>query len=205
MLEAEGRDATLPTQYDYAAEDGIMVRIRCQSCEDSDRSSNRAEVAIVPGNRFLAGMELTGILSCNACQHRWPITIRNDWPVSVQPDMPVHESAKLVNVPPGIEQDGLEAETCHFHEEYKASVVMCRRAMQLSLIEQGIIDRALTAMLTEAKTKGLIDDKTYGIAWAVKDYGDMGAHRIEELGDSEARTTIFATVVLLNHLFSATP
>jgi len=95
--------------------------------------------------------------------------------------MPVSESTNLTSaVPEGLKQDIEEAESDHFAQSYKSSVVMCRRAIQLGLQEapHGINDGPFSRMLQEARTKTppVLTTRTDSLVEAIKDYGDGGAH-----------------------------
>jgi len=125
---------------------------------------------------------------------------------STEQMMPILESASLSqSVLAGIVQDIQEAERAHFAQLYKASVVMCRRAIQLGLgaPPHNITDGPFSRMLTDAqaKTPSSLSSRGFVLAEAVKDYGDAGAHRIEEISASDARTAIFSAVKVLNELF----
>jgi len=80
---------------------------------------------------------------------------------------------------------------------------MCRRALQLALIDKDIEDKPLSKMLKEAKTpKKLLDDDIYNLATSIKGFGDIGVHRREKLEPQEVNMVIYATVRMLNELFS---
>jgi len=147
-------------------------------------------------------IELRGIVKCLVDDHEWPITIRDDVIVSTTQSLPISESAKLSSdVPGGIVQDVQEAERAHFAYCYKASVVMCRRAMQLALVDKGIADGPLGKMLDQARKRNLLTDRTDALVTGIQDYGGGAAHSKEEISAEEARMMIFTTVRVLNELF----
>jgi len=114
--------------------------------------------------------------------------------------LPILQSDKLASdVSPDIREDVKEAERCHYHQCYKACVTMCRRALQLSLIDKGIEDKPLGKMLEDAhKVKKLLTDDTYTQAKSIKHFGDIGAHRQEAIEPEVARLVIYTTVLMLN-------
>ena len=125
---------------------------------------------------------------------------------STEQMMPVIASADLSqNVPLGIKQDIQEAERAHFAQVYKASAVMCRRAIQLGLTEppHNIADGPFNRMLGEAqsKTPPLMTPRGFLLAEGVKDYGDAGAHKIEKISAFDASSVILSAVKVLNELF----
>jgi hypothetical protein len=70
--------------------------------------------------------------------HRWPVTIKTDNVLqSTDPNLPVSESINLSpRVPPALIQDVEDSEEAHFAGVYRASVVICRCALQLSFQEE---------------------------------------------------------------------
>ena len=125
---------------------------------------------------------------------------------STEEMMPVVASPSLhAAVPPGIVQDIQDAERAHFAQIYTASVVMCRRAAQLGLTEppHNIPDGPFTRMIEDArqKTPQPLSARGFMQIEGVKDYGDGGAHRVEEISAADATTAIISTVAVLNELF----
>jgi hypothetical protein len=85
----------------------------------------------LPGYHSNAVM-FEGIITCLIDRHRRPIKIIDNIISETAPEMPITESTRLSGVPADIVQDVKEAETCYFNQTYKASVVVCRRALQLA-------------------------------------------------------------------------
>ncbi len=179
-----------------------MPLVECDEC------GQHAEIGLhhpVRSNtkRFL---ELRGIVTCDD-GHKWPVAIKtNDVIVATDSIMPVVASADLnTGVPLGLRQDIEEAEHAHFAQVYKASVVMCRRAIQLGFTEppHNIADGPFSTMLKQAQTKSPppLSPRGFILTEGVKDYGDVGAHRKEEISALDARTVISHAVTVLNELF----
>ena len=181
-----------------------MAFTRCKKCDDGNRSEDSPiEVRCDRHNRA-KGAEFEGIMTCLIDGHRWPIKLSRDHIIYTEIALPIGESANLVSsVTEYIVQDVQEAELAHFSRCYKASAVMCRRAMQLGLEQQGIPDAALGHMLQQAQGKDLLTPRTAVFAEAIKGMGDAAAHRKEDLTDREVSIMIFTTVRVLNELFSA--
>ena len=177
-------------------------KISCPECARTQPFDkvNEASIAIVPV--LGAGMTIEGVLSCERCGYRWPVRLRNDELLEISQSMPVAESTKLVNVPDGIKQDIEEAERTHFARAYKASAVMCRRAMLLGLVEKKVEDQPAAAMLEKAQKGGvLIDDRIVAQMSGVIDYGHGGAHRHEEYDPQEIANMTTVARIVLNYLF----
>ena len=190
-------------------EEGQMPNLlSCSKCRKEGREST-AQITLRP----LGGhdMVLRGVLECEHDGHRWPIAVRADQLLAVGTALPVAESAKLHrHVPKGIQQDVREAEDAHFAGTYKASVVMCRRALQLALEERlGIPEEqrlTLGPLLKKQKARQppLLDDRTEQLAYRIKDEGDGGAHSPVSVDPKDAEVVIHDTVVVLNELFPKT-
>jgi hypothetical protein len=147
--------------------------------------------------------QMQGIITCLNCNHEWPISIDNGHIKELGVALPISQSGKLSSgVYPDVKEDVKEAERCHYHRCYKACVTMCRRALQLSLIDKGMKDERLGKMLKDAHTvKKLLTDDTYTQAKSIKHFGDIGAHREETIEPEVARLVIFVTVQMLNEIF----
>lgn len=197
-----------------------MPTVQCSACvAHNDRRSTddayryntmthdpRINIQIIRGDapELSAQVRLEGIIICLDDGQRRPIKLVNNMIDETGPTMPVNESSNLIEaVPDGIKQDIEEAERDHFSQSYKSSVIMCRRAMQLGLVDKGISDGPLTRMLDKAKSDGVLNsDRAYAMAQGIKDFGDAGAHRTEILTDSQVRTVIYASVNLLNDIYA---
>lgn len=187
-----------------AGEGEEMPRIECAKCGQT------AELTLFR-NPQLAGqrdLEFRGIVTCSGDGHEWPLTVKTDSMIqSIEQMMPVVESSSLLaTVPPGLVQDIEAAERAHFAQIYKASVVMCRRAVQLGLNypPHDIPDGPFARMIEEAraKTPPPLTPRGFIHIEGVKAYGDHGAHQREELSALDARSAIFAAVMVLNELFA---
>ena len=155
-------------------------------------------------------VELKGLFTCKHAQHRWPIHLmNNNLLVSTAPALPVAESSRLEapRVPDGIFEDVEEAEQAHFDGGFKASTVMCRRALQLALEHVMNISEAerytLGPLLNKAKRESpaLLGDITWALADRVKEYGDGGAHERVQFDAETTGVIIHDTVVILNELY----
>ena len=193
-----------------------MPAMLCPKCEENNRtriakSGSRLEyrdprimVACYRGDEASINsmIELEGVVTCLHDNHRRPIKLRNSAIDATAPALPVNESAKLVTaIPPGIRQDIAEAERAHLAQCYRASVVMCRRALQRSLIEKEVADDALGRMLPIAKGKVIKTDRGYALAEGIKSFGDGGAHDSEQFSPDTVAMVITTTVQVANEIF----
>ena len=170
----------------------MAIRLHCPKC------SRTTVIEVDCGPHA----EMMGIIRCTLCGHEWPITISEGCISKLDTALPGAQSDKLdASVPSDIKEDLQEAERAHYAQCDKACATMCRRALQLGLMDKKIADAPLSAMLQEALNKGLIEQKTYDLATSIKGYGDIGAHRKEHLESQEVSMLIYATVKMLNELF----
>ena len=149
---------------------------------------------------------LHGIITCLNDGHQRPITLINNVTDETSPNLPVTASTNLnPQVPSALVQDVKDAEGTFFAQVYRSSVMMCRRALQLSFQEKphNIKDATYSTMLKKlmALPTAPLSPGTHGMAVSIGDYGGTGAHDPKPVSADEARITIFATVRVLNELF----
>jgi len=172
-----------------------MPAVYCPNCQGDQRTQ-----PIILNCEHRAKMQ--GIVQCLVCNHEFPITIINDCIQKIDVALPGLQSDQLnPSVPADLKDDVQEAERANYAQCYKACVTMCRRALQLALIDKEIADGPLSGMIQKALQKTLIEQKTYDLATTIKGYGDIGTHRKEELDPQEVNMVIYATVRMLNELF----
>ncbi|MFC1932521.1 DUF4145 domain-containing protein [Chloroflexota bacterium] len=171
----------------------MAIIVNCPVCPES-----RAYMQI----RCDGNVNVKGIMQCNLCKHEMPFSIRADQLEKLDTEIPGAQSQHLESVvPDDIKEDVREAERANYSQCYKACVAMCRRALQISLIEKGVEDKPLGQMIDEARKKGLLDEKEYNLATSIKGYGDIGVHRREDLNQEDANIAIYTTVKMLNSVF----
>jgi len=173
-----------------------MVELDCPKCLER-KLSNRLKLEIYEGN-----YEIRGVIRCLIDQHERPIVINKNYLHQLDESLPGEQSSRLLpSVPDDIKDDIREAERANYAQCYKACVAMCRRALQLSLIEKGIADKNLSAMLQEAKERNLLNQDTFVFATTLKIYGDKGVHKNEKLEPEKVKLAIYVAVQMLNELF----
>ena len=157
-------------------------------------------------SRSYAPIVMEGILTCTdeECGARWPIKLVGNHVRYVDETMPSRGASKLNStVPLGLYQDIEEADRAFFASAYKAVVVLCRRSIQLALEDKGATGRTLGPVLESARSKKqpLLSKRADALAEGVKDFGDGGAHRREEISREDAFSAVNAAVTALNELF----
>lgn len=204
-----------------------MPAVRCPACVEYNQHRNddrrfgsrnpyRDPLIIVDCRRGDTPVRTTnaiieGIVTCNYDGHRRPIRIENDVIDETAPTLPISESTNLISkVPLGIKQDIEEAERDHFARSYKSAVVMCRRALGLSIeeIPGAPTGRTVGPLINWAKsqnhpsiaTEPLVRPRIASLVEGIKDYGDGGAHRPETLDASTTAMVITVTVQAVNEI-----
>ncbi len=167
-------------------------------CPECTRTGKRNEIRLeCSGN-----VEVRGIIKCIVDDHEFPFSMRRNFLQQLDTKLPGAQSDSLNTlVPDDIIDDIKEAERANYAQCYKAAAAMCRRAIQLSLIEKQIADQGLGSMIEKAHKKNLLTTETYGIAKSLKLYGDIGVHRKEQLEPKRVELGIYIAVEMLNELF----
>ena len=178
-----------------------MASIECPKCQGEKR--NELMEVSCQGR-----LTVRGTITCDVCNHEFPFTMHAGQYApgsfrALDTALPGTRSDKLrSSVPADIRDDVKEAERANYAQCYKACVTMCRRALQLSLIDKGIADRPLSKMLEEADTGHMFTASAYSLGKSIKLFGDTGAHRTEKIDPEKATLAIYATVEMLNEMFS---
>jgi len=172
-----------------------MTEILCPEC---DKQWADAKFTI----RCTGNSKMWGIIQCTRCGREMPFTMYHDRIQQLDTSLPATQSDQLnPSVSEDLKEDVKEAERANYNQCYKACATMCRRAVQLGLIDKRIPDAPFGAMLKQALGQKLLSQDLYNLAMSIKGFGDIGAHRRERLEPQEVNMLIYATVRMLNELF----
>lgn len=174
-----------------------MHDLQCPNCQGKKRTNT---IRVDCDNQA----KLTGIIECLVCNYEFPITMQNGSVRKLDIALPGGHSARLnPSVPVDIKDDIKEAEKAYYYLCFSASVAMCRRAMQLGLIDKNIPDTALGKMIEQAYTQSpkILTQDTYTFAKTIKWFGDIGVHRRDKIEGYEVDSVILTAVRVLNELF----
>jgi len=217
-LEDKERDDTLCLEQQGEEE---MIVVKCPRCVihnrnlGKDRGNYGVDERIVvtchrggDPNASYQAVELEGVITCKRDGHKRPIKLIDNMIDETQQDLPATESRKLTDViqenAPGLVEDIEEAERAYFSLCFKASVVMCRRALQLALeAKTSITGQTLGPLLNAVEKMGMVDAREMQLARRVLDYGNHAAHQTGALDPEQVRVIIFDTVQVLNHVYKA--
>ena len=106
-------------------------------------------------------------------------------------------------IPTDVADDYVEAIKCFDISAYKASVVMCRRALQTSVIGKGATKGRLVDQIDELCTKGLITEDIKNWAHEIRLTANIGAHPdgLENIAPQDAEDLIKFTEEYLNYVY----
>ena len=196
MSDIKVNNDIIPSKTEGEEEMPEPTYIHCPICKD--KTSREAQITLMCNGPV--GMR--GIMKCLRCQHEWPFTMERNCLQQIDTALPGEQSSRLnPSVPEDIKEDIKEAERAYYAQCYKACVAMCRRALQLALIDKNIKDNRLSAMLEEANKTNLLNGETYIAAKSIKVYGDIGTHRREYLDPRDINMAIYIAVKMLNEMF----
>ena len=130
-------------------------------------------------------VESSVLVVCQSCQgvifvaaNRNPqngfLTYKESYPLG-NPEASVDKT-----IPAGVRDDYVEALRCRSVSAYKATVVMCRRALQASCRNFKAEGKKLIHQIDDLATKGKITTALKEMAHDVRDIGNEGAHPDED-------------------------
>jgi len=161
--------------YPGRAEQDVVNAAQCEACK---------QFVLIVGRRHSSGQSLR---------------LHAFFPLG-KPNDSVDES-----VPPEVSADFKEALRCHWVEAYKASVVMCRRALQSSVLALGAKDEKLVEQIDFLFAKGKITEPLKDFAHEVRLTGNDGAHPDKDglvsVTEKDALDMIEFTREYLHHVY----
>jgi len=115
-----------------------------------------------------------------------------------QPDTRVNP-----NLPEPLKAACEEATSCFKSKAYTATAIMCRKTLEGICIEHGATGRTLVASLKELKDKGVIENRLYEWADALRISGNEAAHDVNvTISADDAKDIIEFTNALLEYVFT---
>ena len=146
------------------------------------------------------GIDASLILTCTRveCGSTWFLKLRDNQIVPIQGAWTDRDF--LDAIPKGLVQDVHEADKARLVGANKGAVVLCRRVLQLALEELGAEGRTLGPVREDAEKKKLITPRESVQIQGIQNYGDGGAHRVEEFDEVTVFYVISGTINILNNL-----
>ena len=167
-----------------------------------------------PRSGFVDGANVLSPAQCEACKE-WVLVIGTRTTVGNSPSqqITVYPMGKpddkvpqeVTDAAKGAAIDFAEALRCHWVKSYKASVVMCRRAVQSSAILLQAKGGRLIDQIDDLFMSGKITEALKDYAHEVRLTGNDGAHPdkdgLAEVAEKDSSDIIEFTREFLNHIF----
>lgn len=107
-------------------------------------------------------------------------------------------------IPEAARRDIKDAQKCISHGIYSAATVLCGRALEC-LIKEKVGANMIGKGLAELKANGVIDDRLYSWAEALRKERNIGAHASDEDTTKEnAQDTIDFTIAIFDYVYTLT-
>jgi hypothetical protein len=111
-----------------------------------------------------------------------------------------------LTVPEKIAEDFREALRCQWIRAFKATVAMCRRAIQASALEKGASrNKKLDKQIDQLATKGTITEALRQMAHQVRLTGNVGAHPdkdgLADVAEEDANDIVQFTREFFHHVY----
>jgi hypothetical protein len=97
---------------------------------------------------------------------------------------PIHKTLSLQRIagaPGGLMEDLIGAQVCHAVGAYKASIVMCRRALEQFCLDKRASGRTLRDKLQFLASQGVLSSEVVDLANEIRYFGNYGAHPENDL------------------------
>lgn len=106
-------------------------------------------------------------------------------------------------LPKPIQSAFLEAQSCYRAKAFTAAAIMCRKTLEGICVAHEAKERGLVAQLRELKEKGIIEQRLYEWADALRISGNEAAHDVSVTVPAEdARDIVEFTNALLEYVFT---
>jgi len=173
--------------------------LECKRCE---ALVNAEPIAKYVDNDSPEALATTySLLRCPKC--RGPFLTDEDevWGLTClypQPDMRVNP-----DLPAPLKAAYEEAAACFKSKAYTATAIMCRKTLEGICVEHGATGRTLVASLKELKDKGVIENRLYEWADALRISGNEAAHDVNvTISAADAKDIVEFTNALLEYVFT---
>ncbi len=116
---------------------------------------------------------------------------------------PTEDNRVNPNLPAPLKFAYAEAISCYKVKAYTATAIMCRKTLEGICAEHGIKDNNLVRSLKALKDKGIIENRLYEWADALRISGNEAAHDVAvTISPEDARDILEFTNALLEYLFT---
>ena len=126
----------------------------------------------------IAYWDYKGEFRCYACGINMRIEIKNG---HLQGTPVIFDFSPVDSAPPDVNMDFIEAQKCQGVEAYRATVVMCRRALEAVADSKGARGKNLFEKIEDLYNRGIISKGVSEIATQIRQLGNYGAHPKDDL------------------------
>jgi hypothetical protein len=144
-------------------------------------------------------------LKCPRCRRPFILLQIDDGPGWEAPRRlyPPVELAVSRAIPDTLRSDYLEARACFRAKAYTATAIMCRKTLEGIAEENGITGRNLATALVQMKDKGIIENRLFEWADALRISGNEAAHGANsQISAQDASDVLEFTHALLEYVFT---
>jgi hypothetical protein len=138
-----------------------------------------------------------GVYRCDSCNARMRIVIAQGHLLET-PE--VSDFAPIDGAPPEVNEDFIEAQKCYSAEAYKATIVICRRALENMADSQQAKGQNLFEKIRDLYNREAISKGTFEIATQVRQFGNYGAHPKDDLLGGITEPDAGAILEITQHL-----
>jgi hypothetical protein len=116
---------------------------------------------------------------------------------------PVQENVVNPNLPKLLQSSYGEATSCFKAKAYTATAIMCRKTLEGICAEHGVTGQNLVSALRQLKDQGIIENRLYEWADALRISGNEAAHDVNvTIAAEDARDILEFTNALLEYVFT---
>ena len=129
----------------------------------------------------------------------------NNWKYSqAERVWPAPSTVELsVSIPEGVRRDIKDAQKCLSHGIYSAAVVLCGRSLERLSKLKTPGSKTLADGLSELKSQGIIDERLFQWASALRKERNLGAHATdEEVTKENANDVLAFTVAIFEYVYT---
>ena len=178
--------------------------LECTTCEA--KVDAQVQLSYVASDDFAPSFRIT-FAKCPVCNSPFLASEEEDvfgdeWskPQRLYPPPEVNHAATF---PKPIQAAYDEARACYSAGAYTAAAVMCRKALEAICHEHGVSERTLAASLKVLRERGIVEQRLYEWADALRDAGNDAAHDVSiTVAPEDASDLLDFTLALGEYLFT---
>lgn len=177
--------------------------VECANCEAIVDGEIIDSYTYVDDNTDIAGRY--SFLKCPRCSRPFLMLQVDDGAGFDEPQRlyPPREMGMSISIPNSLRLAYDEARTCFRAKAYTATAIMCRKTLEGIADENNITARNFATALKEMKDKGIIENRLYDWADALRISGNEAAHGVNsQITLQDAKDILEFTHALLEYVFT---